>query len=78
VILGLGWMYLVLFAMNFVWTVRSFQGGHHRRVRLFGLLDGEDGHGHDVPLAGFWALYTVILGMVALAHFTNYNSPSGS
>lgn len=64
VVFGLGWFYLILFAMNACWVVRSYK------------LDGET-HvaGQEVPKAAFWALYTALLGMIAFAHFTSYAQP---
>ena len=70
-ILGLGWLYLLLFVMNCWWAWRSFQRHEHAQIRLGGLL----GEGQDVPTAGFWALYAAILSMISLAHFTGADSP---
>uniref|UniRef100_A0A7C2JWJ4 Cytochrome b/b6 C-terminal region profile domain-containing protein n=1 Tax=Schlesneria paludicola TaxID=360056 RepID=A0A7C2JWJ4_9PLAN len=64
VIFGLGWYYLLLFLLNCGWVKRSYDVD--RPVRLFG---------QDVPVAGFWALYTALLGMVSIAHLTGYHSP---
>lgn len=64
VILGLGWLYLLLFVMNVFWTWRSFSRHEHTDIA-----------GQDVPVAGFWALYSGLLVMVALAHFTGAGSP---
>ncbi len=72
VILGLGWLYLLLFLMNAFWAWRSFALHEHIQVRLGGLL-GEEGQ--DVPTAGIWALYAAMLSMIALAHFTGASSP---
>lgn len=68
VIFGLGWLYLVLFFMNIAWTVRSFKGQRH--CKLPDVMTGA-----DVPTAAFWAIYSSILLMVAVAHFTGYSSP---
>ena len=65
VVHGLGWLYVILFLMNAVWTVRVYRQGTHTRLRLFGLLDD----GQEVPTASFWALYSAVLLMVAIAHF---------
>ena len=59
VILGLGWIYFLLFLMNAWWAYGSFQRHEHTQLRLGGLL----GDGQDVPTAGFWALYAIVLGM---------------
>jgi len=68
VIFGLGWLYLIQFIMNFVWTMRSLKKGtHHRVPQFFG--------GGDVPTAMWWGAYTALLGMVTIAHFTGYSSP---
>ncbi|MBW3539010.1 MAG: hypothetical protein KY476_01955 [Planctomycetes bacterium] len=65
VVHGLGWLYVILFVMNAWWTVVAYRRGTHTRVRLFGLLED----GQEVPTAGFWALYSALLLMVAIAHF---------
>ncbi len=68
VIFSLGWLYLVLFAMNVYWTFRSIKrDGHIRMWDVFG--------GQDVPISGFWIGYTIILGLVAAAHFTTNSAP---
>lgn len=68
VIFGLGWLYLILFVMNTYWTARSLKhDGHVRLPRLLG--------GQEVPTASFWGLYTAVLLMFMLAHFTGYNNP---
>lgn len=64
VILGLGWLYLLLFVMNVFWAWRSYVRHEHTRIA-----------DQDVPVAGFWALYSAVLAMVALAHFTGAGSP---
>ena len=67
-IFGLGFMYLILFAMNIGWTVRSFKNDGHVRVwRIFG--------GFEIPYATYWATYSVFVFLFALAHFTSANSP---
>lgn len=71
VIFGLGWIYLLLFVMNSVWVVRSYHNDGTLRVSLLGLL----GKGQDIPIAGIWALFAALLGMVALAHLTSYSTP---
>jgi hypothetical protein len=63
VIVGLGWIYLVLFAMNAGWTYRAFVAGRH--FRLPDSLGGQ-----EIPSAGPWALYSILLLLVAVAHFT--------
>ena len=68
VIFGLGWIYTILFAMNVAWTVRSYrQGSHARMPDFFG--------GQEVPLAGAWALYSVLLFLLGLLHFTGASTP---
>jgi hypothetical protein len=64
VIFGLGWLYLLLFFMNCGWVRRSYSVDGN--VQLFG---------QGVPVVSFWALYTAVLGMVAVAHLTGSNSP---
>ncbi len=71
VILGLGWIYFLLFVLNAWWAYGSFKRHEHTQIRLGGLL----GEGQDVPVAGFWALYAAVLAMVALGHFTGAGSP---
>ncbi len=69
VIFGLGWLYALLAAMNFWWTVQVNRQGHHFRMpQAFG--------GQDVPTAGLWALYSALLLMVAIAHLTGLSSPT--
>lgn len=68
VILGLGWLYFILFVMNTAWTVRSFKRDPHVRMpALFG--------GQEVPAAGLWGLYTAVLLMVSVTHLTGTSSP---
>jgi hypothetical protein len=64
VIFGLGWVYLLLFAMNAAWVRRSYAVDGN--VKLFG---------QDVPAVSFWAIYTSLLFMVAIAHLTGSNKP---
>ncbi|MCA9067500.1 MAG: hypothetical protein KDA84_01155, partial [Planctomycetaceae bacterium] len=64
VILGLGWLYLLLFLMNVFWAWRSYSRHEHTNVG-----------GQDIPTAGIWAAYSALLGMIALAHFTGAGSP---
>ena len=71
VIHGLGWIYMILFVMNGWWALRSYNQGAHTRVRLLGLL----GEGQEVPTAGFWAFYSILLSLVGLAHLTNTKPP---
>ncbi len=68
VIFGLGWLYMVLFLMNIAWAYRSFQKKGHCKLPEFMT-------GADVPTAAFWAIYSSVLLMVSLAHFTGYGSP---
>ncbi len=68
VIYGLGWIYLLLFAANSWWTARSYKRGTHFRMP-------EALGGQEIPGAGPWALYSVLLGTVALAHFIGANRP---
>ena len=72
VILGLGWLYFLLFLMNAAWTVYSYRRAEHARINVPGLFNEPQ----DVPLAGFWALYTGLLFMISVAHFTRASSPS--
>jgi hypothetical protein len=61
VIQGLGWIYLLLFGMNFVWTMRSYR------------LDGEFGSilgFKHLPKAMIWAIYTATLMIFAAVHMT--------
>lgn len=49
VVVGLGWLYLILAAMNIAWTVRSFkQDGEYESVLGFG----------HIPKASGWAFYS--------------------
>lgn len=68
VLFGLGWLYLVLFGMNLIWTMNSFKKGRQFDIpQLFG--------GGHAPTAVFWASYTTGLFLVALAHLTCYSVP---
>lgn len=69
VIYGLGWLYMLLFVMNAVWTYCSFKRHDHLHVRIPGLVNSE------VPSAAFWALYSAVLLMVSLAHLTGWSRP---
>ncbi len=61
VINGLGWFYLLMFAMNLVWTVRSY--------RRDGYFESLLGFSH-IPKAFTWAMYSTILLLVAIVHLT--------
>jgi len=69
VIVGLGWIYLILFVMNAGWTYWVLTLGTHRRhyVPMFGSL--------DLPSASIWGLYSALLLMVSIAHFTYAGDP---
>jgi len=70
VIFGLGWIYLTLFAMNAWWTVRSLkQDGHTKLPSMLG--------GQSVPTAAFWGMYSALLLMISIAHFTGFRNPEG-
>ena len=64
VINALGWLYLLLAAMNLWWTVRSFKND--------GYYDSVAGIQH-VPKAFTWALYTTLLFFVAFAHLVAHS-----
>lgn len=68
VIFGLGFLYLVQLVMNLLWTVRSLKSDGH--CRLPSVLGGA-----DVPVAMWWGLYTALLAMVTIAHFTGFSTP---
>jgi len=69
VIHGLGWFYLVVFAMNACWAYRSVKvDGHFRSPDLLG--------GQDIPVAAIWAIYSGVLMMIALAHILYEGDPS--
>jgi len=69
VIIGLGWMYMILAVMNFFWTVRVFkQGGHNRLMEKIS--------GQEIPAATPWAVYTIMLFLVGLAHIVVRSDPS--
>lgn len=68
VLFGLGWLYLILFAMNVVWTWRSFQkGGHFKLPEFMG--------GMDLPNAVVWGMYSTALLLVAVTHLTCASVP---
>ncbi len=58
VISGLGWYYLILFGMNLVWTVNSFRSGKHLKTG-------------DLPAAAPWAMYTAVLFLLSVFHFSS-------
>ncbi|MDA1161956.1 MAG: hypothetical protein O3B13_02525 [Planctomycetota bacterium] len=68
VIYGLGFLYLVQVVMNLFWTARCMKAGNHQR--LPSVLGGG-----DVPVAMWWGMYTALLSMVMIAHFTGYRNP---
>src|SRR5580658_6544795 len=72
VIHGLGWIYLILAAMNFSWAVHVFRKGSHFRTGLGGLLNAPQ----DVPSAAPWALYATILFLVGVVHVVANSDPS--
>jgi hypothetical protein len=71
VIHGLGWIYLILAAMNFSWAVFVFRKGSHFRTSLFGLLNSPQ----DVPSAAPWALYATLLFLVGIGHMVANSDP---
>lgn len=64
VIFGLGWLYLIIFAMNLGWTYRSFHKDGH--VNLLGF---------EVPVAAIWGFYSFLLLMFAATHLTTSSDP---
>lgn len=64
VIHGLGWLYLLLFFLNFGWTIRSYKkdGSFHS---LLGV--------QHLPKAFLWSGFTAVLLLLAATHLT-YNS----
>ena len=66
VIIGLGWFYLLMAAMNAFWAYRVYQRGQHFE-RLLGF--------EHIPRAATWALYATLLLVVAIAHLTTTASP---
>jgi hypothetical protein len=73
VIHGLGWIYLILAAMNFAWAVHVFRKGSHFRTGLGGLLNAPQ----DVPGAAPWALFATLLFLVGIVHVVANSDPSG-
>lgn len=69
VIFGLGWIYLILALMNSYWTYRVYQRGQHSWLL-------EKVSGQEIPAASTWALYSILLALVALAHFVSTSDPS--
>ncbi len=66
VIVGLGWIYTILAAMNIAWTVRSFQrDGYYESVM---------GISH-VPKAAGWGFYSALLVLIAITHLTGGSEP---
>jgi Cytochrome b(C-terminal)/b6/petD len=72
VIHGLGWIYLILAAMNFAWAVHVFRKGSHFRTGLGGLLNAPQ----DVPSAAPWALYATVLFLIGIVHVVANSDPS--
>lgn len=68
VLFGLGWLYLILFAMNAVWTHRSFKNGRHFRLPDF--LGGM-----DMPNAVVWGIYSTALLLVSMSHLACSSTP---
>jgi Cytochrome b(C-terminal)/b6/petD len=73
VIHGLGWIYLILAAMNFSWAVHVFRKGSHFRTGLGGLLTAPQ----DVPSAAPWALFATFLFLIAIVHLVANSDPQG-
>lgn len=71
VIHGLGWIYLILAAMNFSWAVYVFRKGSHFRTSLAGILNAPQ----DVPSAAPWALYATLLFLVSIVHLVANSDP---
>lgn len=61
VLTGLGWYYLIMCAMNLLWTFRSYR------------VDGVFRNG--TPVATIWAVVSSLLLMVSGAHFSSAGSP---
>ena len=59
VLQGLGWLYLVLCAMNLWWTIRVYREDKHVMVPVLNI---------ELPRATFWALYTSALMIVGFMH----------
>ena len=69
VIQGLGWLYLLLFGMNFMWTLRSYrQDGHFESLLGF----------KHVPKSMLWSIYSGILLVIASVHLTIRESAAQS
>ena len=68
VLFGLGWLYLILFAMNLVWTHQSFKKGRHFRLPDF--LGGM-----DMPNAVVWGTYSTALLLVSVSHLSCSSTP---
>jgi len=68
VVFGLGWLYIILFLMNMGWTLRAYRLDLENKF-LSGLA------GSHIPSASVWAIYSGVLLMTAMAHFTGSASP---
>lgn len=66
VIHGLGWLYMLLFLLNFGWTVNSFKKD--------GYYDSLFGVSH-VPKAVWWAAYSAFLFLIATSHLIVNSNP---
>ena len=69
VISGLGWFYLFLFIINAIWCYQALK--RHRHIKTHTVLFGVQ----EIPTAGFWAAYSILLLMISLAHFTGTSTP---
>ncbi|GAB4152281.1 MAG: hypothetical protein Tsb009_28100 [Planctomycetaceae bacterium] len=70
VLVGLGWLYFILFLMNLGWTAHAYRSKTTLKLpEAFG--------GMTIPSAGIWALYSSLLLMVSVAHLTGTSNPEG-
>lgn len=79
VIFGLGWLYLLLFAMNACWAYLAFMAGPAKHDHE----SSEKGHQADHPSDGptlayvaVWAMIAMAFLLAAAAHFTGISDPA--
>jgi len=68
VIYGLGWLYLILFGMNAVWTLGRMKRGEHSRWL-------QQLTGRKIPAAMTWGAYSAVLFAVSMTHFVGAGRP---
>ena len=79
VIFGLGWLYLLLFAMNAAWAFRAYVEGPGKHDHESGEKGHEGEHWSTGPSLAYtttWAMIAMGFFMLAITHFTGTSDPS--